>query len=290
MSREIKVAAIQQCCSGEHDVVQHATAEAIATAAAAGADLVVLPELHAGPYFPQREDEAFFAWAETIPGLSTDFFGAVAQREGVVLVASFFEKSETDYFNTAVVFERDGSIAGTYRKSHIPEDPGFHEKYYFCDGDGEIAPIATSVGVLGVLVCWDQWFPEAARTMAARGAEILIYPTAIGTIPDDDEGNQFCEAWVTIQRAHSIANALPVVSVNRVGCECDALSSVGSITFWGSSFITSTMGEMLAHAGSEPEILYADIMLERTAETRRLWPFYRDLRPDLYELPRSACD
>ncbi len=286
----IRVSAIQQLCNMPQAQAYQHSAELIFTASNNGADLVVLPELHSGAYFPQREDKQFFNLAQSIPGDFTKHFASVAKRAGVVLVSSMFEKHNNKYFNTAVVFDSDGTIAGIYRKTHIPEDPGFYEKFYFANGDGQIKPITTSLGKLGVLVCWDQWFPETARTMAARGANMLIYPTAIGTIPEDNDNGAFLDAWITIQRSHSIANALPVISVNRVGLEEDLLSTVKSIDFWGHSFITSAMGELLAQADETPQIIYADIKLDNTLKTRRMWPFYRDLRPSLYSLPRSICD
>jgi N-carbamoylputrescine amidase len=260
--------------------------EGIASCVERGAELVVLQELHNGLYFCRTEDTAAFDMAETIPGPSTEEFGALAARLKAVIVLSLFEKRAPGlYHNTAVVIEKDGSIAGTYRKMHIPDDPEYYEKFYFTPGDTGFTPIKTSVGTLGVLVCWDQWYPEAARLMAMRGADILIYPTAIGYTADDDEAERQrqLDAWLTVQRSHAVANGLPVVSVNRVGMEADP-SGVGSITFWGNSFIAGQQGELLCRMSeTEGETSVTDIDLRRTETVRRWWPFMRDRRIDAYE-------
>ncbi|MDR1555677.1 MAG: carbon-nitrogen hydrolase [Tannerellaceae bacterium] len=251
-----------------------------------GADLVVLPELHNGLYFCQTEDTAVFDQAETIPGPSTRRFGELAKEYGLVLVLSLFEKRAPGlYHNTAVVLDKDGSIAGIYRKMHIPDDPAYYEKFYFTPGDLGFRPIPASVGSLGVLVCWDQWFPEAARLMAMHGAEILIYPTAIGWESSDteEEKSRQRDAWQTIQRAHAVANGLPVVAVNRVGYEPDPSGRTGGIRFWGSSFAAGPQGELLTQLpdGSE-EVRVVDIDPARSENVRRWWPFFRDRRIDAY--------
>jgi len=263
------------------------TAAAVAEAARGGAQLVVLAELHTGPYFCQVEAPAEFDRAEPIPGPSTDALAAMAREHRVVLVGSLFERRAAGlYHNTAVVFERDGSIAGRYRKMHIPDDPGYYEKYYFTPGDTGFQPIDTSVGRLGVLVCWDQWYPEAARLMALAGAEVLIYPTAIGWEPDDtqDEQQRQRDAWITVQRGHAVANNLPVLACNRTGFEADPSGASAGAEFWGSSFIAGPQGELLAQAGIDAgEILHAEIDPSRTERVRRQWPFLRDRRIDAYE-------
>lgn len=257
----------------------------IRKAAAAGAQLVVLQELHCGLYFCQQENTAIFNQAEPIPGPSTEVLGALARELNIVIVASLFEKRATGlHHNTAVVLETDGSIAGKYRKMHIPDDPGFYEKFYFTPGDLGFEPIKTSVGILGVLVCWDQWFPEAARLMAMAGAELLIYPTAIGWDPtdDQDEKDRQRDAWTTVQRAHAIANGVPVVSVNRVGHEADPLGGDG-IDFWGSSFVTGPQGEFLYRASTDKEeTQVVPVDLARSEDVRRIWPYLRDRRIDHY--------
>jgi len=251
-----------------------------------GAELIVLQELHNSLYFCQVEDVANFDLAETIPGPSTDFYGELAKKYQIVLVTSLFEKRATGlYHNTAVVFEKDGSIAGKYRKMHIPDDPGFYEKFYFTPGDLGFNPIQTSVGKLGVLVCWDQWYPEAARLMALAGAELLIYPTAIGWDMRDSEEERERQknAWVTVQRGHSVANGIPVISVNRVGKEKDPSNQSDGINFWGNSFITGPQGEFLAIAPNDEEAtIIHDIDLKRSEDVRRIWPFLRDRRIDEY--------
>ncbi|MCC6144945.1 MAG: carbon-nitrogen hydrolase [Candidatus Hydrogenedentes bacterium] len=282
----MKVALVQQSCCTDRGTNLEKTERMVRGAARQGAELVVLQELHCTPYFCQTEDVAVFDLAETIPGPGTDRLGRLAAECGVVLVASLFEKRTTGlYHNTAVVFEKDGQIAGTYRKMHIPDDPGFYEKFYFTPGDKGFTPIDTSAGRLGVLVCWDQWYPEAARLMALAGADLLIYPTAIGWNPDDDEDEQTRQrdAWVLAQRGHAVSNCLPVVSVNRVGHEPDPSAATSGIRFWGHSFVAGPQGELLAVAdtGAE-EVLYATIDRARTENLRRIWPFLRDRRIDAY--------
>ena len=258
----------------------------IRKAAREGAELVVLQELHNGLYFCQTEDTSMFDLAETIPGPSTETFGALAKELGIVLVLSLFEKRAPGlYHNTAVVLEKDGTIAGKYRKMHIPDDPAYYEKFYFTPGDLGFEPINTSVGRLGVLVCWDQWYPEAARLMALKGADILIYPTAIGWESSDteDEKNRQRDAWIISQRGHAVANGLPVVSVNRTGYEPDPSGQTGGIRFWGSSFVAGPQGEFLAQASdSQEENLIVEIDLNRSENVRRWWPFLRDRRIDEY--------
>ncbi|KGM51701.1 acyltransferase [Lysobacter concretionis Ko07 = DSM 16239] len=257
----------------------------VAEAARQGAKLVLLQEIHNGPYFCQHESVDEFDLAEPIPGPSTDRLGKLAQQHGVVLVSSLFERRAAGlYHNTAVVHEADGSMAGKYRKMHIPDDPGFYEKFYFTPGDLGFEPIDTSVGRLGVLVCWDQWYPEAARLMALAGAEVLLYPTAIGFDPDDDqaEKNRQRDAWVITHRGHAVANGLPVLSCNRVGHEPSPLGASG-VDFWGNSHVLGPQGEFLAEAGSEPEILMAEVDMQRSEDVRRIWPFLRDRRIDAYD-------
>ena len=251
-----------------------------------GAELIVLQELHNSLYFCQVEDVNNFDLAEPIPGPSTDFFGELARKLGVVIVTSLFERRAPGlYHNTAVVFERDGTIAGKYRKMHIPDDPAYYEKFYFTPGDLGFQPIQTSVGRLGVLVCWDQWYPEAARLMALRGADILLYPTAIGYESTDtpEEQQRQREAWTTVQRGHAVANGLPVVAVNRVGFEPDPSGQTNGIQFWGSSFVAGPQGEMLHRASdSEEESIVVDIDLAHGEQVRRWWPFLRDRRIEEY--------
>jgi len=261
---------------------------------AAGAELVVLQELHDSLYFCQTENVALFDLAEPIPGHSTDFYGELAAELQIVLVTSLFEKRAPGlYHNTAVVFDKDGNIAGKYRKMHIPDDPAYYEKFYFTPGDLGFKPIQTSVGKLGVLVCWDQWYPEAARMMALQGAEILIYPTAIGWESSDtaEEKERQQNAWAISQRAHAVANGLPVVSVNRVGLEADPSGQTKGIQFWGHSFVAGPQGELLGVAGSAaPENLIVEIDLTRSEEVRRWWPFLRDRRIDAYDLSKRYLD
>ena len=260
--------------------------EGIALLAQRGAELIVLQELHNSLYFCQTEDVNTFEQAEPIPGPSTDLFGQLALKHQVVIVTSLFEKRAAGlYHNTAVVIERDGTIAGKYRKMHIPDDPAYYEKFYFTPGDMGFQPINTSVGRLGVLVCWDQWFPEAARLMAMRGADLLIYPTAIGYAANDtpEEQQRQREAWTTIQRGHAVANGLPVIAVNRVGYEIDPSSQTKGIQFWGSSFVAGPQGEILYRAPEDDEkqdIVAID--LDHSEQVRRWWPFFRDRRIDAY--------
>ena len=278
----MKIGIIQQSCSPNREANLQKLAANIATAAKAGAQLVVLQELHNTPYFCQVESTDNFDLAEPIPGPSTDFFGALAKEHGIVIVASLFERRATGlYHNTAVVLERDGSIAGKYRKMHIPDDPAYYEKFYFTPGDLGFRPIATSVGKLGVQVCWDQWYPEGARLMALQGAEMLIYPTAIGfestDTPEEQQRQQ--EAWMTVQRGHAIANGLPVIAANRVGHEPDPSGQTHGIQFWGSSFAAGPQGELLCRASaSKEENLLVDIDMQRCEKVRRWWPFLRDRR------------
>ncbi len=282
----LPVALIQQTYAGTRDAMLAATASAVRTAAGQGAKLVALQELHTSAYFCQTEDVLACGLAEPIPGPSTEFFSSLAREVGVVLVTSLFERRAPGlYHNTAVVFERDGAIAGKYRKMHIPDDPGFYEKFYFTPGDLGFTPIDTSVGRLGVLVCWDQWYPEAARLMALAGAELLIYPTAIGWNPADDadERARQREAWIISQRAHAVANGLPVLAINRTGHEADPSGASAGIRFWGSSFAAGPQGEILASAGPDAdEILLVSIDRNRSEDVRRIWPFLRDRRIDAY--------
>ena len=254
--------------------------------AAQGAQLVILPELHNTLYFCQTEETSLFDLAESIPGPSTDFFSKLAQELHVVLVTSLFERRSVGiYHNTSVVFERDGSIAGLYRKMHIPDDPAYYEKFYFTPGDLGFHPIETSVGKLGVQICWDQWYPESARLMALQGADILIYPTAIGYESSDtrEEQQRQRDAWITVQRGHAIANGIPLIAVNRVGLEIDTSRQTYGIQFWGSSFAVGPQGEMLAQASSErEENMIVSVDLTRSEQVRRWWPFLRDRRIDYF--------
>jgi len=285
MPDTLKVALVQQADRGDTDANLAGIETQCRAAAERGAQLVLLQELHNGSYFCQTEDVACFDQAEPIPGPSTERLGALAAETGLVIVASLFERRAPGlYHNTAVVLERDGSLAGRYRKMHIPDDPGFYEKFYFTPGDLGFTPIDTSVGRLGVLVCWDQWYPEAARLMALAGAELLLYPTAIGWDPRDDEaerGRQR-ESWITAQRAHAIANGLPVLACNRVGHEASPDDTQPGIRFWGSSFACGPQGEFLARAGEEEQTLLVEIDRDRTETVRRIWPFLRDRRIDAY--------
>lgn len=285
MKRTIKVAGIQQkSFEDKRQSLQH-TADWIAKAANESVDLVVLQELHATQYFCQTEDAKFFDLAEPLDGPTSQFLSEQAKQHNVVIVGSIFERRAAGiYHNTALVFERDGTLAGFYRKMHIPDDPGFYEKYYFTPGDEPgFEPIQTSVGKLGVMVCWDQWYPEGARLMALKGAEILIYPTAIGWDKDDTDQEQVRQkdAWIGVQRGHSIANNLPVIAINRVGYEADPSAQTTGIDFWGHSFITGPQGEFLALAEHQNETLVeAEIDLNRIEEVRRIWPYFRDRRID----------
>lgn len=282
----MKIGLIQQASAATAEENRRRLAERIAEAAAAGAELVVLQELHDSLYFCQTESTDNFDLAEPVPGAATEFYGAVARRCGVVLVTSLFERRAAGlYHNTAVVFERDGSIAGRYRKMHIPDDPAYYEKFYFTPGDLGFRPIRTSVGVLGVQVCWDQWYPEGARLMALHGAEILIYPTAIGWESSDTEQEQSrqLDAWRTVQRGHAVANGLPVVAVNRCGHEDDPSGATRGIEFWGHSFVAGPQGEILAEAGAEPCVKVVDVDMKRCEQVRRWWPFLRDRRIDEFD-------
>ena len=283
----MKVALIQQSNRQEISENLSKLQENIRKCAAAGAELVVLQELHNSLYFCQTENPDYFDLAETIPGPSTNYFGKLTGELGVVLVLSLFEKRAAGlYHNTAVVLEKDGTIAGIYRKMHIPDDPAYYEKFYFTPGDLGFVPVQTSLGKLGVMVCWDQWFPEAARLMALAGAELLIYPTAIGweTTDSEEEKQRQLEAWITIQRSHAIANGLPIVSCNRVGHEVDPSGETGGIQFWGNSFVAGPQGEILVQASNQQEEnLLVDVDLARSEQVRRIWPFFRDRRIDSYQ-------
>lgn len=287
MDKQLKVGLIQQANSSDRIANLEKLKRNIREAAREGAELIVLQELHNGLYFCQTEDTARFDEAEPIPGPSTDQFGALARELGVVLVLSLFEKRAPGlYHNTAVVLEKDGSIAGKYRKMHIPDDPAYYEKFYFTPGDLGFEPIRTSVGCLGVLVCWDQWYPEAARLMAMRGAELLIYPTAIGWESSDteEEKSRQLGAWITVQRGHAVANGLPVITVNRTGYEPDLSGQTGGILFWGNSFAAGPQGELLARlSADQEEVRIVEIDKNRTENVRRWWPFFRDRRIDAFE-------
>lgn len=287
----LPVALIQDRDHGSREANLANIEQRVGEAAQRGARLVLLQELHNGPYFCQHESVEEFDLAETIPGPSTERLSVLAKRHGIVLVSSLFERRAAGlYHNTAVVFETDGSIAGKYRKMHIPDDPGFYEKFYFTPGDIGFEPIQTSVGRLGVLVCWDQWYPEGARLMALAGAELLLYPTAIGWDPSDaqDEKDRQRNAWILSHRGHAVANGLPVLSVNRVGFEpspmaAEKTAGAAGIQFWGSSHVLGPQGEYLAEAKTmEPEILMAEVDLGRSEHVRRIWPFLRDRRIDAY--------
>ena len=284
---KLTVALVQQTNSDNACQNMAKSTAGIRDAAKQGAQLVVLQELHRSLYFCQTEDVDVFDLAETIPGPSTNTLGELAKELGIVIVASLFEKRATGlYHNTAVVLEKDGTIAGKYRKMHIPDDPGFYEKFYFTPGDLGFEPIQTSVGKLGVLVCWDQWFPEAARLMAMAGAEVLIYPTAIGWDPRDDNAEQTRQrdAWVISQRAHAVANGVPVISCNRVGHENDPSGQSEGIQFWGNSFIAGPQGEMLSEANNTDEqILVVELDQKASENVRRIWPYLRDRRIDHYQ-------
>lgn len=283
--RILKVGLIQQANTADRSDNKRRLREAIRRVASEGAELVVLQELHNGLYFCQREDVDTFDEAESIPGESTREFGELARELGIVLVLSLFERRAAGlYHNTSVVLERDGSIAGMYRKMHIPDDPAYYEKFYFTPGDLGFEPIETSVGRLGVLVCWDQWYPEAARLMALSGAELLIYPTAIGWESSDASGEQTrqSDAWQLVQRGHAVANGLPVVTVNRVGHEADPSGQTGGITFWGRSFVAGPQGELLVELDQREATCVVEIDLARSERVRRWWPFLRDRRIDAF--------
>jgi N-carbamoylputrescine amidase len=284
--RKLTVGLVQHACSEDRRANLDKTIAGIREAAKQGARLVLLQELHTGVYFCQSEETRRFDQAETIPGPTTEELSAVAKALKLVIVSSLFERRAAGlYHNTAVVFENDGSIAGRYRKMHIPDDPGFYEKFYFTPGDLGFNPIDTSVGRLGVLVCWDQWYPEAARLMALAGAEMLLYPTAIGWDPNDEHAEKARqrEAWVTVQRGHAVANGLPLLACNRMGFEPSPLPGASGIQFWGTSFVAGPQGEFLAEAATDREqVLMADVDLSRSEQVRRIWPFLRDRRIDDY--------
>ena len=293
--RTFRVGLVQQSVTASLSKTKEKMAANIKVCATNGAQLVVLQELHNTPYFCQVEDVNNFDLAETIPGPSTDFFGKLAKKLGIVLVTSLFEKRAPGlYHNTAVVFDRDGSIAGKYRKMHIPDDPAYYEKFYFTPGDLGFKPIETSLGKLGLMVCWDQWYPEGARLMALNGAELLIFPTAIGWESTDapDEKQRQLDAWQVIMRGHAVANGIPVIAVNRVGHEPDPSGQTNGILFWGSSFVAGPQGEFLAIATTDKdENLVVNVDVERSEQVRRWWPFLRDRRIDAYEgILKRFCD
>ncbi len=283
--KKLKVGLVQQSCTADREANIEKSIAAIRRCAAKGAKLVALQELHTGLYFCQTEETKHFDLAETIPGPSTKTFGALAKELSIVIVTSLFEKRAPGlYHNTAVVLDSDGSIVGKYRKMHIPDDPGYYEKFYFTPGDLGFTPIKTSVGMLGVLVCWDQWYPEAARLMAMAGADLLIYPTAIGCDPNDKEGEKARQrdAWITIQRSHAVANGIPVLSINRTGDEASPCGH-SSAQFWGSSFVAGCQGELLAQAEPDKETeLVVELDRKRSETVRRIWPYLRDRRIDAY--------
>ena len=280
----MKIGIIQQSCSADIQSNKEKLADNIAKVAGQGAQLVVLQELHNTLYFCQTENVDLCGLAEPIPGPSTEFYGALAKRYGIVLVTSLFERRAAGlYHNTAVVFDTDGSIAGKYRKMHIPDDPAYYEKFYFTPGDTGFHPITTSLGKLGVQVCWDQWYPEGARLMALQGAQLLIYPTAIGYESSDtpEEQERQREAWTTVQRGHAVANGLPVIAVNRVGHEPDPSGQTRGIQFWGSSFVAGPQGEMLYRASKDSEeTAVVEVDMNRSENVRRWWPFLRDRRTE----------
>lgn len=290
----MKIALIQQKSYKTKQATIDKTVGYIQKASKNGAELIVLQELHQTEYFCQSEDTKFFEYASSWQD-DIKFWSSIAKKYNIVLVTSLFEERTAGlYHNTAVVFDRDGSVAGKYRKMHIPDDPAFYEKFYFTEGDLGFEPIDTSIGRLGVLICWDQWYPEGARLMTLKGAEILIYPTAIGWFDEDsvEEKNRQLDSWITIQRSHAIANGVPVVSCNRVGFEKDSSEVLDGIRFWGNSFVCDPQGELIAHANHQEEIiLYATIDKQRTKEVRNIWPFLRDRRIDNYnDLVKRYCD
>jgi N-carbamoylputrescine amidase len=286
---------VQHACTDDLEQNLNASIRGIESLAQQGAKVVVLPELHRSLYFCQTEDTRCFDLAETIPGPSTQQLSETARANQLVIVASLFERRAAGvYHNTAVVIDTDGAIAGIYRKMHIPDDPGYYEKFYFTPGDLGFAPIKTSLGKIGVLVCWDQWYPEAARLSALAGADVIVIPTAIGWNPDDDNAEQQRqrEAWITIQRAHAIANGVPLVSCNRIGFENDTSGQTSGIKFWGSSFIAGPQGEILAQCSTDnSETLTVNINLDRIEQVRRIWPYFRDRRIDAYDnIVKRYCD
>ena len=291
----MKIGIIQQSCTADIQNNKEKLSRNIANVASQGAELVVLQELHNSLYFCQTENTQLCDLAEPIPGPSTEFYGAIAATHGIVLVTSLFERRAPGlYHNTAVVFEKDGTIAGTYRKMHIPDDPAYYEKFYFTPGDLGFHPIQTSVGELGVQVCWDQWYPEGARLMSLAGAELLIYPTAIGyesyDTPEEQERQR--EAWTTVQRGHAVANGIPVIAVNRTGHEPDPSGQTNGISFWGSSFIAGPQGEMLYRAPKDEEVnIVVEVDMKRSENVRRWWPFLRDRRVEYFgELTKRFRD
>lgn len=295
MANSIKIGLVQHACTDDLEQNINASIQGIETLAQQGTQVVVLPELHRSLYFCQTEDTRCFDLAEAVPGPSTNRLSEAAKALQVVIVASLFERRAAGiYHNTAVVIDADGALAGMYRKMHIPDDPGFYEKFYFTPGDLGFAPIKTSVGKIGVLVCWDQWYPEAARLSALGGADCIVIPTAIGWDPNDanEEQQRQLDAWITIQRAHAIANGLPLVSCNRTGLEKDTSGQTSGIRFWGSSFIAGPQGEILAQCSTDnSETLAVNINLDRTEQVRRIWPYLRDRRIDAYEnLVKRYCD
>ena len=291
----MKIGIIQQACTADTDENKKKLAQNIADVASRGAQLVILQELHNSLYFCQTEDVEMCGLAEPIPGPSTGYYSALARKYGIVLVTSLFERRAAGlYHNTAVVFDSDGSIAGKYRKMHIPDDPAYYEKFYFTPGDLGFHPIKTSLGLLGVQVCWDQWYPEGARLMALQGAELLIYPTAIGYESSDapEEQQRQREAWITVQRGHAVANGIPVIAVNRVGHEPDPSGQTHGIQFWGSSFVAGPQGEMLYQAPVDrEENAVVEVDMQRSENVRRWWPFLRDRRIDEFQgLTRRFID
>ena len=287
MTNKLKVAAVQHDCLDSYATNLEKSLSGINKASKNSCDLVLLPELHTLPYFCINEDKNNFKLAESIPGPTTDRLCKQAKQNEIVIVNSIFEKTESDiYYNTAVVIDKNGTIAGCYRKMHIPYDPGYYEKFYFSSGDQGFQPLETSIGKLGVLVCWDQWFPEAARLMTLSGAEILLYPSAIGWDPRDsqDEQDRQLNSWVTIQRSHAIANQIPILSSNRIGTETSLTDNAIQNVFWGSSFIAGSQGEILSQAGvDQSSVIVADIPLSKTKELQKTWPFFRDRRIDAYK-------
>ena len=286
MEKIIKIGLIQQSCTADIQANKEKLSKNIAEVAQKGAQLVVLQELHNSLYFCQIESTDNFDLAEPIPGPSTEFYSKLAAKYHIVLVTSLFERRAPGvYHNTAVVFDSDGKIAGKYRKMHIPDDPAYYEKFYFTPGDLGFHPIQTSIGKLGVQVCWDQWYPEGARLMALQGAEILIYPTAIGYESSDtvEEQQRQLNAWITVQRGHAVANGLPVVTVNRVGLEPDPSNQTNGIQFWGNSFVAGPQGEFLARANQDEENIVVDVDMARSENVRRWWPFMRDRRIDEFD-------
>lgn len=286
-TQKLKVGIVQHACNNNREENIQKSIKGIQECAAQGAELVVLQEIHTGIYFCQVEDVDMFNLAHTIPGEDTEVFSKVAKENEVVLITSLFEKRATGlYHNTSVVFDKDGSIAGKYRKMHIPDDPAYYEKFYFTPGDMGFEPISTSIGKLGVLVCWDQWYPEAARLMALAGAEVLIYPTAIGweSTDSDDEKERQHTAWEIVQRGHAVANGLPLIAVNRTGYEPDWSQVTNGISFWGQSFVCGPQGELLYRAPIHEEVAHVvEIDMYRSESVRRIWPFLRDRRIDAYD-------